>query len=226
MRAYRESYSLGGLTASPTFYYPGFEHAVPPNAQRGPDLEIRPYVTGDPHLKDSGFQINAPIVGTWYEHILSLTGDPASGYIAKVCSWHYAAGVQQPNGQYSYADGSPPNTPEIIDPFTGSLVYRITLTPPPPGSNQIVTSQRGSSPIATTDVFGAWKIRRSIHLSTDHWLDEPNDWPQTENSQDQKNCVAKAPDPYEKRRFYIEGEHSRSDYPALPAEPGWPAAGT
>lgn len=29
VRAYRESYVVGGLMANPAYYYPGFEHAVP-----------------------------------------------------------------------------------------------------------------------------------------------------------------------------------------------------
>lgn len=35
----------------------------------------------------------------------------------------------------------------------------------------------------------------------------------------------KEPDPMQRREFLRSGVHPRSDYPALPAYPGWPAAG-
>lgn len=226
IRAYRESFVLGGLMASPKFYYPGFEQAVPLNGHQIDNLAIRPYVAGDPHLEDSGFQITTPIVGTWYEHILSLTGDVTSGYTAIVCSWDYATGVQQPDGTYSYENRPPPKKPAFIDPYTGIGLYRITFTPPPPGSKPATPPQRGTAPNATTDVFGGWKIRTADHLATTGWQDEPNYWPQKAFSHDQKACMEKSPDPYEKRLFFINGEHSRGDYPTLPADPGWPGAGT
>lgn len=106
VRAYRESYVVGGLMANPAYYYPGFEHAVP---QNGPNVSplIRPLVTGDSQLERRGFQIATPIVGTWREHILSLTGDPTSGYTAKVCVWDTGTGVLAPNGQYRYPNRLP-----------------------------------------------------------------------------------------------------------------------
>ncbi|SKX72980.1 membrane protein [Mycobacteroides abscessus subsp. bolletii] len=226
IRAYRESYVLGGLMASPKFYYPGFEQAVRPNGHSGRDLNIRPYVKGDAHLEDSGFQTTTPIVGTWREHILSLTGDPTSGYTAKVCSWNYATAVELPNGQYHYPHRLPPEPLDTADQLTGIGMFRIFLKAPSPPKSDSAAPQRGSAPDPTADVFGGWKVLNADSLSTEAWLGEPNDWPLKEFGADQKACMTKAPDPFEKRKFYVVGEHSRSDYPTLPAEPGWPAAGT
>lgn len=222
IRAYRESYIVGGLMASPKFYYPGFEHAVPPNGRKGRDLAIRPYVAGDPDLKESGFQVTTPVVGTWRQHILSLTGDDNAGYTAIVCNWDYGTGVQQSDGQYSYEYHPRPNLTPSISTGTGPL--RITLKPP--SSNPATAPQHGSAPSPTADVFGGWRILTADHLNTDIWMDEPNDWPREKFYQDNKACIAESPDPYEKRLFYITGKHPKSDYPTLPAEPGWPAAGT
>lgn len=222
IRAYRESYIVGGLMASPKFYYPGFEHAVPANGHKGRDLAIRPIVAGDPDLQDSGFQVTTPVVGTWRQHILSLTGDDSAGYTAIVCNWDYATAVQQSDGQYSYEYRPRPNLPPSISTGTGPL--RITLKPP--SSTAPTAPQHGSAPNPTTDVFGGWRILTADHLNTDIWMDEPNDWPREKFYQDHKACIAKSPDPYEKRLFYITGEHPKADFPTLPAEPGWPAAGT
>ncbi|TEA03475.1 hypothetical protein CCUG60884_02325 [Mycobacteroides salmoniphilum] len=227
IRAYRESYVLGGLMASPKFFYPGFENAVPSNGHSGRDLDIRPYIKGDAHLEDSGFQTTTPIAGTWREHILSLTGDPTSGYTAKVCSWNYATAVRLPNGQYRYPHRFPPEPPDTADQLTGIGMFRITLKAPSQSKFDPTTApQRGSAPNPTTDVFGGWKILNADNLSTEAWLGEPNDWPLKEFGEDQKACMTKAPDPFEKRAFYVTGEHPKSDFPTQPADPGWPAAGT
>jgi hypothetical protein len=42
---------------------------------------------------------------------------------------------------------------------------------------------------------------------------------------DHQACQDKEPDPLQRREFLRSGVHPRSDYPALPAYPGWPAAG-
>ncbi|ORB59892.1 hypothetical protein BST43_05850 [Mycobacteroides saopaulense] len=226
IRAYRESYVLGGLMANPAYYYPGFEHAVPRNGP-GASLLIRPPVTGDPDLQSRGFQITAPIIGTWREHLLSLTGDPISGYTARVCAWDYATALRLPSGKYRYSSLLPPNPP-ITPPMTvGTLPYRIILTPPTPSEpDPTKTPQRGTSPSPSTDVFGGWKIRVADSLSNAMWYHEPADWPLDDYRLALTECATKIPDSYEKRMFYFGGEHPRSDFPTLPADPGWPAART
>ncbi len=226
VRAYRESYIVGGLMASPKFYYPGFEHAVPPN-DHGSNIAVRPLTAGDAELESSGFQTTTPIVGTWRQHLLALTGDLSSGYTAIVCDWSYATAVQLPDNQYRYPHRLPPESPDTADPLTGTMPVRITLTPPPsPEASRSAIRERGDVPNPAADVFGGWRIRSAIHLPTEFYPDEPNDWPTAQYGHDQLACRDKAPDPYEKRRFYITGEHPKSDYPTLPADPGWPAAGT
>ncbi|KRQ23902.1 hypothetical protein AOT83_03105 [Mycobacteroides sp. H001] len=227
VRAYRESYVVGGLMANPAYYYPGFEHAVPPNAPNVSPL-IRPLVAGDPQLESRGFQATTPIIGTWREHILSLSGDPTSGYIAKVCVWDYATGVRQENGKYRYPNRLPPNVSSTSAPADfATLPLRITLTPPSPSEpDPTKTSQGGSSPHPLTDVFGGWKIRTAESLNTAAWMDRVTDWPLDDYRLTLYACAKKIPDPYEKLSSYITGEHPKSDYPTLPADPGWPAAGT
>jgi len=227
VRAYRESYVLGGLMANPAYYYPGFEHAVPPNGAKVSPL-IRPLVTGDPQLESRGFQTTTPIVGTWREHILSLTGDATSGYTAKVCVWDYATGVRLENGKYRYPNRLPPNPSSTSAPADfATLPLRITLTPPSPSEpDPTKTSQGGSSTHPSTDVFGGWKIGAADSLSTAAWMGRITDWPLDDYRLTLYACAKKIPDSYEKLSSYMTGEHPRSDYPALPADPGWPAAGT
>ncbi|MUM16665.1 MULTISPECIES: hypothetical protein [unclassified Mycobacteroides] len=226
VRAYRESYIVGGLMASPKFYYPGFEHSVPTN-NRGSNLHVRPLTVGDAELQSSGFQTTTPIVGTWRQHLLALTGDPASGYTAIVCDWSYATAAQQPDNQYRYPHRLPPELPDTADPLTGTMPVRITLTPPPPSeAGHTAIPQRGDAPNPTVDVFGGWRIRSAIHLPTELYPDEPNAWPRADYGHDQLACRDKAPDSYERRKFLVTGEHPRTDFPTLPADPGWPAAGT
>ncbi len=232
LRAYRESYILAGLLANPAFYYPGFEHAVPPNDigpphDNGRNSLIRPMVTGDKYLSIDGFQTTTPIVGTWRQHILSLTGDRKIGYTVKMCDWDYATATRQSDGQYRYPHRNPPQPLDTANPITGAQVYRITLAPPAPDRpDPTTTPQRGTAPNTDVDVFGAWTVRASLVLYTAPQDSGPNVWPKDEYDRDRQSCAEKAPDPFEKRRFFLLGEHPRDDYPTLPAEPGWPAAGT
>jgi len=45
------------------------------------------------------------------------------------------------------------------------------------------------------------------------------------SASDYQACSDKEPDPLQRREFFRSGVHPRSDYPALPAYPGCPAAG-
>ncbi|EUA70557.1 hypothetical protein I540_1225 [Mycobacteroides abscessus subsp. bolletii 1513] len=126
VRAYRESYILAGLMASPALYYPGFERAVPPN-DNGRNSLIRPPVAGDKYLNVDGFQTTTPIVGTWRQHILSVTGNHKAGYTVKMCDWDYATATLQSSGQYRYPHRNPPQPLDTADPITGVQIYRISL---------------------------------------------------------------------------------------------------
>ncbi len=224
VRAYRESYILAGLMASPALYYPGFERAVPPN-DNGRNSLIRPPVAGDKYLNVDGFQTTTPIVGTWRQHILSVTGDHKAGYTVKMCDWDYATATLQSSGQYRYPHRNPPQPLDTADPITGVQIYRISLVPPPQEPDPTTTLQRGTAPNSSVDVFGAWTVRASLVLYTVPQDSEPNVWPKDEYDRERQVCANKAPDAFEKRRSYLLGEHPRDYYPTLPAEPGWPADG-
>ncbi|CPT20665.1 membrane protein [Mycobacteroides abscessus] len=226
IRAYRESFTLGGLMADPAYYYPGFDASVPPKNYSTDNYAARPLVKGEEDLRSSGFQTTTPIVGTWRQHILSLTGDDAKGYTALVCSWDYATGVQQRDSTYRYANRLPPKAPGTVAPEIGTNVYLIVLAPPSSTEpNPVTTRQFGSSPNPTTDVFGGWKITLGMDYKSIS-IEPPIRWPEDVYQRDFNTCVSKAPDSYEKRRFYLTGEHPKADFPTLPADPGWPAAGT
>ncbi|ORA29687.1 hypothetical protein BST18_07640 [Mycobacteroides abscessus subsp. bolletii] len=226
VRAYRESYVLAGLMADSRYYYPGFERAVPRNTE-GPNNAVRPPVSGDPELSIDGIQTTTPIVGTWQEHIASLSGDMHSGYVVKLCERNYTTATRQPNGTYTYSSYWPrPKSPDFPTLYDGTVSLVITLLPPTPTEpDPTVKPQRGTNPSPSSDVFGGWKIRTVLHMSTEFYGSEPNIWPQDEFNNDRRTCADTAPDPYEKRRFYLLGEHPRDDFPTLPAEPGWPVDG-
>ncbi|WP_139361337.1 MULTISPECIES: hypothetical protein [unclassified Mycobacterium] len=228
VRAYRESFILGGLMADPAFYYPGFENAVPPRNYSSWTHSVRPLVRGDHNLTTDGFEVTTSIAGTWRQHILSLTRDGVGAYIALVCSWDYGVGTLQENGRYRYYRQQRLLPEQLASDDIGSFVYRITFTPPDSISpGPAPTPQIGAAPSPRTDVFGSWKIATAFRTNGYSTPAEPaNPWPKEVFERDKQTCTTNAPDPYDKRLFYVSGEHPRSDFPTLPADPGWPATGT
>jgi hypothetical protein len=92
---------------------------------------------------------------------------------------------------------------------------------PPEGSIESLPPQTGPQPAPSDDVFGQWKIKGLLSFFSAHRPAFKSEWPTYEA--DVATCVAKAPDPPERRAFLVDGEHPRSDFPTSPPSPGWPA---
>jgi hypothetical protein len=106
--------------------------------------------------------------------------------------------------------------------MTGIGVLRVSLTAPAPSAKNDLAPQQGLSPAALTDVFGGWRVVGELsNVSRTDAVGPGTQWP--EFQQDLAACAAKAPESEERRQFLTTGEHPRSDFPTLPAYPGWPA---
>jgi hypothetical protein len=212
IRAYLESDEIVTFTADLSRAYPGFTEAVPPN---------EPYERGKPHSPGALGRFPdvlpkdwRPLVGNGLIHILSIdvTG---SQLIAIVCGWSYLRAYRVGDGKYV---SMPTSDNMRYDSETDGVdASRITLTkreggPPPPSA-----PQEGPEPAPLRDVFGGWTVagRDFAPLGVDD-----GNWPSRQA--DLAACIAKAPDPLERRIFLMTGEHPRSDFPTLPADPGWP----
>jgi len=201
VRAYEES-SIGGLTSgSADFLYPGFDHAAPrdaaPPAPKWPVAEKpTPY----------------PLVGTDRDHILRI--DPSGdNVIAVYCNWGYGIAEDLGGGKYG---AHSPSTPPGYD-AVGAIW--LMLSPPPSGYSPL-PPQKGPAPAPADDVFGGWRVTQRLPvLPGDTRV--PAEWPTMID--DVNTCVATAPDPPDRRLFLTHGTHPRSDFPALPPSPGWPA---
>ena len=201
VRAYEES-AIGGLTSgSADFLYPGFDHAVPrdapPPAPKWPVAE-----------KPAAY----PQVGTDRYHILRIEPSGAN-VIVVYCDWAY--GIAEDLGGGKYGAHSPSEPPAYDGVFAGWFL----LTPPPNGSTPL-PPQKGPAPAPADDVFGGWRVAQRLPgLPGDTRV--PAEWPTMID--DVNTCEATAPDPPERRLSLTHGTHARSDFPTLPAFPGWPA---
>jgi hypothetical protein len=179
------------------YVYPGFDRAVPPDERdgTGPWPDVR-----------SGEE--KPLVGNLLTHIARISPTD-SGYESVVCHWYFAAGVIGDNNVEPYTKSSQP------------ALTRITVASPQtdaPGSTQL---QRGPRPAPVSDVFGRAEILKRDYANND--VPAGEDWPSFSNDRDQ--CLAAAPAPIERREFMVSGTHTLSEYPTLPAFPGWPEVG-
>ncbi len=201
VRAYVESHALATAMGTDDVVYPGFTRAVLSPAETGE-------VPGIPWPEATG-PLPYPLVGTEREHILRI--DRADREVtAMVCSYsRYTASYDLGNGNYGPYPGGGDDD--------GVVAMQLTMTAPATSSNPL-PPQRGPSRAPSDDVFGKWRIdSRRLDLITA----EP-EWPTA--TEDLQACRDRAPDPVERRKFLRQGEHPRSDYPTLPAYPGWPAA--
>jgi hypothetical protein len=202
-RAYTESSLLASFGGSLDYLYPGFDRAVDKNQPVGaaPRSTIALWPEPDPEP--------TPSVGTAREHILRI--DQKGNDVAVVsCYWTVGTALQQSNGQYRIK-GNPP-------PYTGVYVNRVDLQAPP--APQGLPPQRGPSSYPLTDVFGRWRVIGSLHPAGS--TDLQPEWP--EYTQDLDACTAKSPEPLERREYLTSADRPRSDFPTLPASPGWPVA--
>lgn len=212
VRAYIESVYLAETLGDIGYVYPGFTRAVAPNAAEGQPDSTRDRRPNTEH--PSGDRI----VGTGRYHILRM--DTAGRQVtAVICGWGYEAGLDLGNGTY----GSRGNVP-AADPAYGTVLRWVAMTAPPELMTPPLPPQKGPAAAPVDDVFGSWRVNG--YLTADPAMKDnlnPGEWPS--ELADAKTCVDKAPDPFERRLYLLNGAHPRSDFPTLPPYPGWPAAG-
>jgi hypothetical protein len=196
VRAYVESYYLAYLTDDEKYLYPGFAQSVDANNPDGPDgtEELWPLRDGRPHAW----------VGTFRQHILRVEQSDQGATIYG-CLYTYDSGVLV--GDKFKAATEP-------GPYGGFSPFRIGLKVP--GNNEPTAPQEGPLRAPFTNVFGGWRVanHQGGYVLTAEWPDRGREIEQ---------CRAKAPAPPENRQFFPARTYKRSDFPVLPATPGWPA---
>ena len=204
VRAYLESFVLASKTGDIDDAYPGFQQAVDTNAPTAKSAWPWPTTLQPvPH----------PIVGTYRFHILRI--DTIGHQVnAVVCDWGYGAAFDLGDGKYGTG---------LNQPADGISVEWIAMTVPGEGgAKSPLPPQKGPAPAPANDVFAGWRIGGHLVVAaTDPTVRDPSEWPS--QLTDAQQCQAKAPDPADRRQFLTAGVHSRSDYPTLTADPGWPA---
>ena len=212
VRAYIESFQLAQFTQNANDLYPGFDHAVLPNE---PDSLNEFAQDRRPTFKPGSGSL--AMVGNLRFH-LTAVDQSESGATATVCQYNYGAAAKS-GDNYRSLTGGPNLGPDESE---GLFAIRVTLSAPSLNSTTDLPPQQGPAPAPSGDVFGNWQITGRLTSSSVNSATESAQWPTYQD--DLATCVAKAPDPPERRAFLIEGEHPRSDFPTSPANPGWPAA--
>jgi hypothetical protein len=201
VRAYTESYLLASITGDDKYLYPGFKQAVEPN-------QSIDHPTGTQFLWPRTDKApRYPWVGTEQAHVLSVA---TLGREVAVVVCEYNFGTAQQTGQgYEPNVGQPP-------PYSGIDPMRITMTAPPNPAPQM-PAQQGPARAPSVDAFNGWKItsHQGGYFARSGVGDE---WPNA--IEDRNTCLTKAPQHPDVQRG---GSYPRSDFPALPASPGWPA---
>ena len=153
-----------------------------------------------------------PLPGMPGYHILRI--DPSGdNVIAVYCNWGY--GIAEDLGGGKYGAHSPSTPPG----YEAVAAIWLMLSPPPSGYLPL-PPQKGPAPAPADDVFGGWRVTQRLPgLPGETRV--PAEWPTMID--DVNTCVATAPDPPDRRLFLTHGTHPRSDFPALPPSPGWPA---
>jgi hypothetical protein len=195
VRAYIESFLLGELTGDEKYLYPGFTKAV--------SEQWRPSYSSP---------ASGAWVGTETNHLLSLERSD-SDVTAIGCTYTYNAASPHGDDEYE-ARAVPPGAPEA-----GIIAFKVTLSAPSESSSP-GQPQTGPARTPFDDVFGGYKV---TGYDGGYFSAEGADpiWP--ENQQATDECIAKAPDPLERRKFLSQNYLSRSEFQTLPAAPGWPA---
>jgi hypothetical protein len=205
VRAYLESQLLAQYVGNTDQTYPGFARAVPPNEPKdSPNISAR---DRQPLLD---YPLDAPLFGNIGYHIESVERSGRDVTVT-VCTFNYAV-AEQHNGKYvAFNNLGPIET-------RGIGAARVFLTAAASESTEL-PPQAGPASSPSTDVFGEWQVAGLLRATSDYVKPQ---WPDFKADRDA--CVAKAPDPLERRAFLLNGEHPRSDFPTSPPNPGWPAA--
>jgi len=210
VRAYLESITLTQFMGDIAYAYPGFSRAVLPDqphtglpSQWGlwPNVEI---------------PLKEPLVGNQKSHLLNVTRS-GRDVTAVVCAYTYTSAEEDKDGQFVV----PGQWGNQRSPNPGISAYLVKMTAPEREPAHALPPQKGPASAPVDDVFDGWNITgvlKSFSLSEDEGGQE---WPSFQA--DIASCVDTAPDPPERRRFLIDGQHPRSDFPTLPASPGWPS---
>jgi hypothetical protein len=204
VRAYVESYFLAIITENDQYLYPGFADSVEPN-QPSPSW---PPGTSDlhPELGNSGPNV---YIGTARHHVLSIVRADRDVTLT-ACAFMYGSAIQEQEGGYSAIVG------KAFVPSPGIYPMRIGLRAPTDEQSG-PPPQQGPSRTPFDDVFGGWKITNlqgGYLSSTVGWA---------ESDRDQATCIARADGLPGSERLYPHVPSPASDFPTLPATPGWPA---
>jgi hypothetical protein len=201
VRAYVESHALATAMGTIDAVYPGFTRAVTRPAEPEDDP--------DSAWPGADRPLPYPLVGTERLHILRVD-TVGRAVTAIVCSYGgYTNGYDLGNGKYGPYPG--------VAGDDGVVAMQISMMSPEVPSAPL-PPQQGQERAPKADVFGGWRIN-SRRLDLNRFQPE---WPTALD--DIQACRERAPDPLQRREFLSQGEHPRSDYPTLPAYPGWPAA--
>jgi hypothetical protein len=201
-RAYVESYYLASITEDESYLYPGFSDAVSPDQPGGPPgtSELHPRLgLSDPDVW----------VGTARHHVLSIARSDRDMTVT-ACAYMYGTAREVPN-----QDGYAANVGMTDNLDSGIFPMRIGLRAPSESESR--SAQEGPSKAPYDNVFGGWKITTFLF----DYLTQPAQWP--EKDADLAACIAKADGPPESRHFTPRQPYPLSDFPTLPATPGWPA---
>jgi hypothetical protein len=208
VRAYRESIELAQSMGKNDYVYPGFARAVLPSE---PNSEQMSKWDRWPTLATP---VTEARFGNLKSHILTIARS-GRDVAAVVCSYTYATATENGTGKFVSRGKSSAGT------NPGISAYYVKMLAPEQETRQARPPQKGPSPAPVTDVFGEWKITGSLNSVAYIEADLIHEWPSYHD--DLAACVNKAPDPPERRQFLLTGEHPRSEFPTLPAEPGWPS---
>jgi hypothetical protein len=201
-RAYTESYYLASITENEKYLYPGFPDAVEPDQPGGaPDKrELHP---------ELGYAEPSVWVGTLRHHVLNIDRSDR-GVLLTACAYMYGTAQPVPNSEEYTA-----NLGAEYDLNSGIYPMRIGLRAPSDSGSQSPT-QQGPAKAPYNNVFGGWKVTSFLS----DYMTDTESW--TEKDSILAACVAKAEGSPESRHFIPRRLYPRSNFPTLPAIPGWP----
>jgi hypothetical protein len=201
-RAYTESYYLASITKNEKYLYPGFADAVEPDQPEGPPdkHELHPEIgNADPSVW----------VGTLRHHVLSIDRS-GRGVILTACAYVYGTARPVPNSEEYTANIGPD-----YDLNSGIYPMQIGFRAPSDSGSKSLT-QEGPAKAPYNNVFGGWKTTSFLS----DYMTDTKSW--TEKEGILAACIANADGPPESRHFIPRRLYPRSDFPTLPATPGWP----
>ena len=180
------------------YLYPGFDDAVEPNQSgRGTD-ELHPEVgLSDPNV----------YIGNVRHHVLSITRSSRDVTLT-ACTFTYGSAIEESDGSFSAIVG------EAFVPSPRIYPMRIGLRAPEEMQSTL-PPQEGFSRAPFDNVFAGWKItsHQGGYLSTSRW---------PEYDRDRAACIAIAKGSPGSERVHPHVPSPPSDFPTLPANPGWP----